>query len=399
MKALLRSPFSMVLLLISSSAFAAGLFGPVVPENQSAGFECYNKARIALDKAAELKGGAAASGSMAAGSASSATLSTGGVGATGMGAGQSAQAAGQSSACVSAADSAMAKVKKCPDLETTKRDYLVQKINKEFVPAYQDIVSECSQNAAGYSAQAGSLNDTTTALMMMTAMQGLSGAGGSSSGGSSVPAYNFDNDDDDSDDIKTRNTPALTSVGNDRSSASEDESKKPLDIDLGSEEAIKLSDGEEDQDAAKGRGLASTSAKELATPNGVEATAAGALGVGAAAADAQTVASAKAGEEGAAPGFNFDALTGDLAKAEDAPEDAKDAGYLGKKKKKAAESIAAQMARRKKEEAEAKVKAKEAAAARARELASGFHADPKSCAERNWKGKECQALRADPLLQ
>lgn len=79
-----------------------------------------------------------------------------------------------------------------------------------------------------------------------------------------------------------------------------------------------------------------------------------------------------------------------------ANEDAGDFGYLGKnKKQKSKKSLAEEIAEKKR----LAKQQRDIAAAKAREQSkTDFVVTPKSCAERNWQGAGCQAIKSDPLL-
>lgn len=367
---------------------------------------CYNGAVDTLNQALAAKRSADASGSALAASTSAAQLNTAGKSSTGAGSGQSAGAGAASSSCAALAQRAKTEGAACLQKYTSSNDqsFLNKQLNSNLYPQADSTIAKCSQSSAGYASTANSLSGTSNALLMMTALGGLAsmgGGGSSDSGNYSTAAVTTPST---TTTTPTYTPPHVTSVANDRTDNSgdvaESESSKPMN--LGDPDVLAVDDGAAGEgDEASARALAAYNGAgdktALATDTAATRSLASAAGTGAANATGEiAIKGSKEDMSGIADigGFGFDAAaTGVEAK----PEEANDAGFLGKNKKTKV-SLAAALAQKKKLDAEAKAQQKEEAAAQARKIASTFKADVKSCAERNWVGKECKALKADPLL-
>jgi hypothetical protein len=376
-----------------------------------AGVRCAEDAGKLLNKARDAQSSADSQSGAVAVSATQTQLNSAGAASTATGSQLSTSAAAAASTCASYANQAIELASTCHTRSTTEPTRSqVRAQSQKIINAAEDQVTLCNQKALGNAGTASSQNDATNALLMMTAMQGLSGGMGGGGGNKNFnyPDFNYTNFNDPNKKpptIKDRDAPVVTSVANDRTPGTndiDDADNTTNELDIGSPDVIALEQNTDEENSKNsqygGGAMASlpTSGSEFSDSNNFEMGSVGVRGLASQPAASALEADKGLGEAGLAgfDGFNF----GDDKPAKvDADQEANDAAFLGKTKKEQ-QSLAAQIAQRKKEQEEAQARKRELAMANAQRIAAEFKVTAKSCAERKWKGKECQALRADPLL-
>lgn len=406
-----------------------GLFGgnPAKPTNVTdPALQCYNNAMEKLYTATEAKAASDTTGTATAANTAATQLNAQGTAQTVVGTTQASSSASTAATCASIADAAWAEVQACPNQTTNSvaKKQCTELITEEFTPRYERITVKCKQNAAGWASTGASMNDMGMALQMMSMATGMmgnksdseasnfsgdfggpggggtggggSGTGGGTGGGSTYTPPKTLVQANERTPAKAKTT---TGGGNKANSLN--------GMNFGEEVEFAVPEVDGSNEPIGGGGGMNMLASGVGSPTSdLDATGGGrmlaSLGEAAPAGLEDAAAGGGSGGQGGATGggsFGFTPFDfkDPFAAAEAKPEEAKDANYLGKNKKQKA-SLAAMLAEKKKAEEEAKEAEKTRALASAKKATEEFKATPKSCAERKWQGKECQALKADPLL-
>lgn len=402
--------FSSPLFLLGTvlvACFSDLAFGESVPKLRpisgqlTNAMQCYNNAVATFNSAVDASENADTQGAIAAGKTSGAQLNQAGQQATGVANASTMQASASTATCTELATSARGEADACLPQATgnVERRFLQERLQKQFYPAADTLAKSCTAKAAGYAGTSSSLADMAVAMSLMTQIPAGGGSGGDSSGGGGgFDATGFT-------DTSTTPIPKITTVANARTPAASDTSSEPFKANLGDPVHLKAAGSEDaskalaSSDAMSASSLpmvasSTSSSSDLNSPSVSRALAGSETGTNVAALSPTDKGKSGTGSMSRFTPFDFkDPSATDPAK----PEEANDANYLGKTKNKNV-SLAEIMAKKKRDDQAAKEAAKAKILASAAQAASQFKATPKSCAERQWKGKECQALKADPLL-
>jgi len=340
---------------------------------------CTNVAEKKLKNAEAAIASAKGHSTVAAGSAATAKLNTSGSGQVSQGAVNSAGASGYYKSCATSAKMAKKSAQNC--FKASGNDAAAQQRSKFYIEEAAKLASYCATKSISFAANGMNMNQ---AAMAMIAMSSLSGMANSGSGeGFDFSPSGFDTD------TKIDPGPKVYSTRNSRDPIEEEKET----FNLGqAEELTPPSDDDDEEETGAGRNVAA-----VVEPHKEELKPQEALELSSDQRQKMALARVEAAPEAEAgmPPFNFDDF--DLGSFEDEdpldPEFASDLGYLKATKVKELPEALKRVIRKKLQQ-----RARTIAMQRAKQKVYDLKIDPKSCADRKWSGKECSALKSDPLL-